>query len=59
MKKLSTEEIEIQRRKGDQYYKSNPNNNEINKLKNLYQLFEEQKINSREIKQILTKNKTK
>ena len=59
MKKLSTEEIEIQRRKGDQYYKSNPNNNEINKLKNLYQLFEEQKEKSREIKQILTKNKTK
>jgi len=59
MKKLSTEEIEIQRRKGDQYYKSNPNNNEINKLKNLYQLFEEQKENTKELKQILTKNKTK
>ena len=59
IKKLSNEEIEIQRKKGDQYYNSNPNKIEINKLGELYQLFENKKEKSREIKEILTKNKTK
>jgi|TARA_R110002153_G_scaffold90245_2_gene220564 hypothetical protein len=59
IKKLSNEEIEIQRNKGDQYYNSNPNKIEINKLGELYQLFENKKEKSREIKEILTKNKTK
>jgi hypothetical protein len=59
IKKLSEEQIESQRKLGDEYYKSNPNKSEINKLSELYQLFENKKQKSREIKEILTKNKTK
>tara|TARA_B100000768_G_C11220009_1_gene350072 strand:- start:252 stop:440 length:189 start_codon:yes stop_codon:yes gene_type:complete len=59
IKKLSNEEIEVQRKKGDQYYKSNLNNSELKMMKKLYNLFEMKVEKSREIKQILTKTKTK
>ncbi len=53
MEKLSKEQIESQRKLGDEYYKSNPNKSEVKKLSELYQSFEMKKEKSREIKSIL------
>ena len=52
---MNREEIERKRILGDEYYKSNPNKSEINKLSELYQLFEIKKEKSREIKETLKK----
>ena len=56
---MNREEIEKKRKLGDQYYKSNLNNSELKMMKKLYNLFEMKVEKSREIKQILTKTKTK